>query len=119
MADILESLRRVLATDIEHHLLSTTVCVKPGSAPTFVIGPGPRIARRAAPERWEGGRGRPAPAHTAAAEIGRDLRVLVDKLGSIVDLVVDDEEQVLLVVVLSDVLVSVQYESNTFNLSTL
>ena len=47
------------------------------------------------------------PAHIVTGKIGRDLRVLVDKLGSIVDLVVDDEEQVLLVVVLSDVLVSV------------
>lgn len=87
VADILESLGGVLATDVKNDLLTTArnkkdVCQQPTRL------------------KYERGGGWVAQAHA-----GRDLRVLVDELGAVVDLVVDDNVDVLLGVVLSNVLV--------------
>lgn len=79
VADILKGLGRVLAADIKEDLLAAA-----GLVLVNVGGGGGTI---------ECGRG--------------DIRMLVNKLGAVIDLVVDDEEQILAGVVLGNILVRV------------
>ena len=84
VADILESFRGILARNVEQDLLATT---KPRTNVSRGC-PTPRPHR--ACERWGG---------------MANLRVLVDELGRVVDLVVDDHVQVTLGVVLRNILI--------------
>lgn len=78
MADILEGFGCVLAGYVEKNFFSTTG-VALVSLPGYIPYSGP---------------------------IGKDVRVLIDEAGAVVDLVVDDQIQVLLGVVLGDLLES-------------
>lgn len=90
VADVLEGLRGVLARNVKQDLLATTkdhVSLSANAVPTY--------SRKRACENNSKERG----------GVGKDSRVLVDKLGDVVDSVMDDQVEVILGVVLRNVLV--------------
>lgn len=100
MADILKGLGGVLAGNIKKDLLTTTdeVCLLAHAAS---FGP----LRCGETRKWKlGGRRYASSMRAAAARY--NLRMLVYKFRHVVDLVVDDDVEILLGVVLSNILVS-------------
>lgn len=104
VADILESLGGILAGNIEQNLLTTTGTRKKTRS---AIGYFSRIRIPIPPSSLRGARKRRGIAVDAGRKGRQNVRVLVDELAAVVDLVVDHDEDVLLGVVLSNILVGV------------
>lgn len=93
VADILESLGGILAGNIEQNLLTTTGTRKKTRS---AIGYFSRIRIPIPPSSLRGARKRRGIAVDAGRKGRQNVRVLVDELAAVVDLVVDHDEDVLL-----------------------
>lgn len=111
MTDILESLGRVLATDVKENLLTTAVITQQNRVSTcFLFADAECPMRGSAGSRGpedatDGTCGNVQGARHRRKRTGTNLRVLVDELGDVVHLIVDHDVEILLGVVLGNILV--------------
>jgi len=110
VSDILESLCGILPTDIKHDFLTTAV--KQASAQTFSA-----IVVNRAGLAVKCSTRKSSDARLSALHWRIDVRVFVDKLAAVVDLVVDNHVDVVLAGVLRDIRVGEFFLSHIWSFS--